>query len=190
MKDAGGNVIAASPAFVRFRDHRPSFDPAVIQRRQSMKEIFHGLKRAGVRRQSLYLAWDFTVGSEQNLAGGMLHMRDDAYAQLGSGVPAVNVTHIDQNPNSDVLRRVQGTFDVPLYMTNSGAPGGRLVLGADGLPMSVGTFHAEFRCLIPPRRSAPTARRTPGVGSCTGTVCSAARTRSKASRRSSTSTTW
>ena len=35
--------------------------------------------------KSLYLAWDFTVGSEQNLAGGMLHMRDDA---MHNSVPA------------------------------------------------------------------------------------------------------
>src|SRR4029078_7101159 len=128
------------------------------------KRVFKELQRAGVRRQSLYLAWDFTVGSEQNLARGMLHMRDDAYAQLGTGVPAVNVTQVDPNPNSDVLRRVRGTFDVPLYMTNGGAPGGRLVLGADGLPMSVGTFHAEFRCLIPASAVGANGAVNPGRG--------------------------
>ncbi len=164
MRDPGGNVIPASPAFVTFRDHRPSFDPAVIQRRQAMNRILAGLQRVGVHRQSLYLAWDFTVGSEQNLAGGMLHMRDDAYAQLGNGVPVVNVTQVDQNPNSNVLRRVRGTFDVPLYMTNGGAPGGRLVLGADGLPMSVGTFHAEFRCLIPASAVGADGKANPGRG--------------------------
>jgi hypothetical protein len=164
MKDANGNVLPASAAFARFRDHRSSFDPAVVQRRASMRRVFTQLRMAGVRRQSLYLAWDFTVGSEQNLAGGMLRMRDDAYAQLGTGVPAVTVTHVDQNPNSDVLRRVQGTFDVPLYMTNGGAPGGRLVLGSDGLPLSVGTFHAEFRCLIPASAVGSNGQANPARG--------------------------
>jgi hypothetical protein len=164
VKDASGNVIPATPAFAQFRDHRPSFDPVIVQRRKAMNTIFSQLQRAGVRRQSLYLAWDFTVGSEQNLAGAMLHMRDDAYAQLGSGVPAVTVTHVDQNPNGSVLRRVQGTFDVPLYMTDGGAAGGRLVLGSDGLPVSVGTFHAEFRCLIPDSSVGSDGRANPARG--------------------------
>ena len=59
---------------------------------------------------------------------------------------------------------MQGTFDVPLYMTNGGAPGGRLVLGADGLPMSVGTFHAEFRCLIPASAVGADGTANPGRG--------------------------
>ncbi len=149
MRVASGNVIAASPAFQVFRDHRPSFDPAVFTRRQAMDQVFAQLEGAGVRRQSLYLAWDFTVASQQGLSGRMLHMRDDAYAALGSGVPAFQVTTSDENPNPNVARRVQGTFDVPLYLTNDGAPGGRMVLDAKGLPIRTGTFHAAFRCLVP-----------------------------------------
>ena len=32
-------------------------------------------------RDDLYLAWDFTVASERNLAERMLHMRDDAFSR-------------------------------------------------------------------------------------------------------------
>ncbi len=149
LKDASGNVIPASPEFSVFRDHRPNMDATVFARRQSINRVFSDLEPAGVRRQSLNLAWDFTVASEQGLAGRMLHMRDDAYAQLGAGVPAFHVNTVDLNPNASILKRVRGTFDVPLYLTNNGAPGGRLVLGPDGLPTRMGTFHAEFRCLIP-----------------------------------------
>jgi hypothetical protein len=149
MKNAAGSVIPASPEFAQFRDHRPTFDTNVVARKFAMNRTFAQLESGGVRRQSLYLAWDFTVASQHDLSSRMLHMRDDAYAQLGSGVPAFQVTSIDANPNSDVLRRVHGTFDVPLYMTNNGAPGGRLVLDANDMPVRVGTYHAEFQCLVP-----------------------------------------
>jgi hypothetical protein len=149
LKDADGNVIPASPAFATFRDHEPNMTPDVFARRRSIDRVFADLEQAGVQRQSLYLAWDFTVASEQGLAGRMLHMRDDAYAALGSGVPAFHVNTVDVNPNADIAKRVRGTFDVPLYLTNNGAPGGRLVLGADGLPIRQGTYQAEFRCLVP-----------------------------------------
>lgn len=163
MKDASGNVIAASPAFQVFRDHRPSVDPAVFTRRQAMDRILAQLEGAGVRRQRLYLAWDFTVASQQGLSGRMLHMRDDAYAALGSGVPASQITSIDENPNPNVARRVRGTFDVPVYLTNGGAPGGRMVLDAQGMPIRTGTFHAAFRCLIPASAAAGGTAR-PGRG--------------------------
>ncbi|HET9729687.1 MAG TPA: hypothetical protein VFR41_09720, partial [Acidimicrobiia bacterium] len=149
LKDAAGNTIPASAAFRVFRDHQPNMTPDVFARRQAIDRVFSDLERAGVRRQDLYLAWDFTVASAQGLSGRLLHMRDDAYAQLGDGVPAFNVTTVTDNPNGDVARRVQGTFDVPLYLTNNGAPGGQMVLDANGMPTLLGTYHAEFRCLIP-----------------------------------------
>jgi hypothetical protein len=149
MRDASGKLIPPSDAFTGFRDHRPSTDESVRARRLSMDRILADLARSGVYPQQLYLAWDFTVASGRGLAGGMLHMRDDAYAQLGEGVPSFSVTHVDENVSSDVLRRVQGTMDVPSYLAGSGAPGSRLVLGPDGLPTRTGTFQAEFRCLIP-----------------------------------------
>jgi hypothetical protein len=150
LRDSSGATIPASAAFAAFRDHEPREEAeGVRSRRPSMERVFADLARSGVERQDLYLAWDFTVASEQGLAGGMLHMRDDAYAQLGAGVPSFTVTHVDANVSSDVLRRVEGTFDVPNYLTGTGAPGSRLVLGPNGLPTRNGTFHADFRCLIP-----------------------------------------
>jgi hypothetical protein len=158
LKDASGNIIPASPAFATFRDHQPNMTPEVFARRQSMDRVFSDLEQAGVHRQSLYLAWDFTVASEQDLSGRLLHMRDDAYAALGSGVPAFHVDSVQVNPNASVAKRVHGTFDVPLYLTNNGAPGGRLVLDANGMPIRQGTYHAEFLCLVPNSAAAAPSR--------------------------------
>jgi hypothetical protein len=163
LKDASGDLIAASPAFRVFRDHRPSVDPAVISRRPAMNRILAQLDGAAAPSSRLYLAWDFTVASQQGLSGRMLHMRDDTYAALGTGVPAFHVTSVDENPEPNIARRVQGTFDVPLYLTNGGAPGGRMSLDARGMPIRTGTFHAAFRCLIPASAAAGGAAH-PGRG--------------------------
>ena len=48
-----------------------------------MNAIFATLGEAGIAKSDLYLAWDFTVASERNLSERMLHIRDDAFAQLG-----------------------------------------------------------------------------------------------------------
>jgi hypothetical protein len=48
-----------------------------------MESIFRKLRKAGIGRRSLYLAWDFTVASERNLTERALHLRDDAFALLG-----------------------------------------------------------------------------------------------------------
>ncbi len=149
LMDANGNEIGASDAFKQFRDHNDSHDPAVKERKKSMHAVFRDLARAGVHRKDLYLAWDFTVASAESLAGRLLHMRDDAYGQLGAGTPSFQVTQVNDNVSANVLRRVRGTFEVPMYLTGSGEPGSRLVLGPDGQPVRTGTFQAEFRCLIP-----------------------------------------
>jgi hypothetical protein len=149
MKNVSGATLHAPIGFTAIRDNLSTDNGALEARRASVNAVINDLRTTGVQRSSLYLAWDFTVASARGLAGGMLHMRDDAYARLRHGVPAVNVTTVDENVSADVLRRVQGTFDVPLYLTDNGAPGSRLVLGRDGLPVRTGTYHAEFRCIIP-----------------------------------------
>ena len=62
------------------QDRRRARSSAVAR---TSSEIFKALKKAGVKRGSLYLAWDFTVASERSLTGRMLHIRDDAFGTLG-----------------------------------------------------------------------------------------------------------
>ncbi len=149
LKNASGTQLPAPASFRIVRDTKRPADPALAARKADIDQVVGALKKNGVKRQSLYLAWDFTVGSEQSLAGGMLHMRDDAYNALGSGVPAVTVTRVDPQYSSTILRRIQGTFSVPQYLTGNGSAGSRLVLGPDGLPQRNGTYQAQFECIVP-----------------------------------------
>ncbi|WP_244295526.1 hypothetical protein [Micromonospora orduensis] len=168
MRDSTGASIPAPKAFTAYAKgvglgHR---DPRVPQ----MKRIIADLNRTGVKRHSLYLAWDFTVASRQGLTGRMLAMRDSAFADLRRAAPSFTVTQVtDYAPEQDPLiaRQVTGTIGVPSYLTGDGGPGSRLHYGPLGgggtpptpnaLPTPSGvTTAADFVCNIP--RSASAAR--------------------------------
>lgn len=83
LRDANGEVIPAQRPFQIYRDRVMTSDPLVESRRAHFESLFSDLGRAGIEREDLYLAWDFTVASERNLTERMLSIRDDAFAQLG-----------------------------------------------------------------------------------------------------------
>jgi len=131
--------------------------------------IFTTLRRAGVKRtRSLYLAWTFTVASTKSLAGRMLHIRDDAFAQLGDknladGIVAgrapsfaiTSVTDLAPEDDANIARRVAGTITVPCYLDQPGCPTGATFhydgKGKDALPaqMPGNVAQAPFVCNIP-----------------------------------------
>ena len=159
LVDAAGLPLAPSPAFVAYRDALRTTDPTFEARRPAMTRIFADLAAAGVARDDLQLAWDFTVASTASLTGRMLAIRDDAFARLGEAAPAFAVEEVIENPNAFTRRRVTGTFQMPLYLTNGGAPGGRLVLDAQGRPQrQPGAFTARFTCNLPPAAETEPAR--------------------------------
>ncbi len=89
LRDANGAPIGARDAFRFFRDRiatSPRID-AFEARRSRMERIFGDLAQAGIARDDLYLAWDFTVASERNLSERVLAARDDALKQLGDSTP-------------------------------------------------------------------------------------------------------
>ena len=161
LKDAAGTVLKAPAGFRYYRDTLPSNKPQINQRRLHFENIFKKLRSAGIKRSSLYLSWDFTVASDENNSERALAMRDKAFAELGdtnladldvpagSDAPAFTVTSVTPDPNVDIAKRVEGTFEVPCFMTDNCASGARLKLGADGLPEKTGMYTANFTCIIP-----------------------------------------
>ncbi|WP_285788105.1 hypothetical protein [Micromonospora sp. NBRC 101691] len=166
MRDGGGTLIPAPRAFTAYVSgaglgHR---DRRVPQ----MKRILTDLGRGGIKRHSLYLAWDFTVASRHGLTGRMLAIRDGAFAALGRAAPSFTVTRVtDYQPEQEPLiaRQVIGTVGVPSYLTGDGGPGSRLHYGPAGgagtpptpnaLPTPSGTtVAADFVCNIPRSASA------------------------------------
>ncbi len=149
VKDSAGRALEAPPVFRAYRDGIDSDVAGFAQRRDHFETIFADLAAVGFERSSAFLAWDFTVASTPNLTGRMVHIRDDAFAHLGSAAPAFSVTSVQPGTRAGTARVVEGTFEVPNYLTGTGAPGATFEEDATGLPVRNGTFTAVFRCVIP-----------------------------------------
>ena len=171
-----------------------------------MEDIFRTLKRAGIRRNELYLAWDFTVASERNLSERLLSIRDDAFAQLGDtdlddltvqgSSPQFAVTRAcddsgctppeqpelgcsDVSGNSRVARCVEGRVLVPCYLNAPGCPtGSQFAYGLEWPAASDPRQHGPRQ--FPVHRPALGGRgrnRHPADRRSTATACSATRRR-------------
>lgn len=106
-----------------------------------MDRIFQDLQEAGWtvsgNASSLYLAWDFTTASAQNVTGSLLAIRDNAFEQLGESkaqvdagedagaAPAFTVSSVSNfapSQNTNVAREIQGSFTVPCYIAPTCSP--------------------------------------------------------------------
>jgi hypothetical protein len=148
--DSSGDVLTASPGFAALRDLSPSDDPDVEVRRPLYADIFARLGAAGVERESLQIAWDFTTASEQHITRDLLHMRDTALALYGEDEGpdfTIDVVDTDFHPET-IAYRLEGTIEVPLFL-DSPAAGGRLVRGDDGLPVIDGYANYRWIAMIP-----------------------------------------
>jgi hypothetical protein len=145
--DGEGAPVAASPGFAALRDGTPSDDPVIEFRRAHFEEIFTTLENAGIAREDLQIAWDFTTASRENHTGAMVHIRDDALSNYPDGVP-YTVELKNENLREGIVCRLEITFDMPLYMTQ-GEAGGLLNLGEDGLPEQNGTFPYAAAMIVP-----------------------------------------
>jgi hypothetical protein len=151
--DRTSAAIGPSDVFRAYRDRLRTDVPEVEARRPHIEGLFHTLRRARVDRGDLVLAWDFTVASGRNLSERLLAMRDDAFRQLGDAAPAFTVTASRPSSRANLLREVEGTFEVPSYLTGTGGPGSVLNNG-DGqssspIPERNGTYTAQFMCTVP-----------------------------------------
>lgn len=149
LRDASGALIAPGPVFRAIRDSGISPVAGYTHRMAELLPVFRALTEAGVAQSDLYLAWDFTVASTANLTGRMLHLRDDAFDRLGGAAPAFTVTSVTPGTREGTARVVEGTFQVPNYLTGTGAPGAVFNEDAAGLPQANGSFTASFRCVVP-----------------------------------------
>ena len=154
LRRADGSLIEPDRAFRVHRDNVPTFIPEIEARRPAMQQMISQLNVAGMLRQDMYLAWDFTVASERSLSERSLSIRDQTFDALGAeGTLGFTVTNVQENVGSNILRRVTGTFEVPNYLTGSGAPGSTFNYDdpsdPDALPSPNGVFNAAFVCNIP-----------------------------------------
>ena len=149
LQDSSGKAIEPGDAFHAYRDGTKTSDPTTEERRPHMQDVLKTLDGAGVKRDDLFLAWDFTVASERNLSERMLHIRDNVFGSLDNKAPTFQVTQVEDDVDERVARRVSGTFTVPSYLTGDGGPGNGFDTGQNGLPQRNGEYTAPFTCIIP-----------------------------------------
>ena len=162
LTDTAGTPLQAPDAFRYYRDGLPSDQAQINDRRDHYEGIFDSLKKAGIKRSSLYLAWDFTVASDENNYHRVLSMRDRAFHELGDDTMADGIVqgdspafHVDSvtnytaGQNSRVARRVIGTYTVPCFLEPNCEAGGTMNLDSNDLPSRNGNYEANFDCIIP-----------------------------------------
>jgi len=148
--DQNGQPIPASPGFAALRDLTPTDDPDIEVRRPLYADIFARLEQAGVARENLQIAWDYTTASEQHITRDLLVMRDKALAMYGEDEGpsyTIDVVDTDFYPE-DIAYRLEGTIEVPLFLDSPDA-GGRIVRGADGLPEIQGMATYDWIAIVP-----------------------------------------
>ncbi|WP_068924713.1 hypothetical protein [Planobispora rosea] len=166
LKNAAGEKLPVPGTFARLLGERlPSGDP-LAARQRALRRTLGDLSRAGVDTRGLHLAWEFTVASEQGIAGPVLSMRDQALRALRGRSPEFTVTGVtDLPPERDphIAREVSGEIEVPNFLDEPGGPpGSNLNRGPDGLPRPLGdTLKAQYQCVIP--RSALTRPAHPSL---------------------------
>lgn len=161
LKDRTGKALTAPRGFRYYRDDVASADSAVNKRRRHFDRMFATLENSGIKRSGLYLAWDFTVASDMNIAGRVLSMRNRALRELGEtttadsvvdGVaPQFTVDSVVEDAIPGQARQIRGTYSVPCYLTPSCADdvNGVFALGSGGKPVKTGAYSVEYICNIP-----------------------------------------
>jgi hypothetical protein len=152
VKNAAGDVIEPSEAFVALRDGTSSPEKSVELRRALYDDIFARLDQAGVARDDLQIAWDYTTASREGTTRVLLAMRDAALDAVGDDGPEYVVDSVEENPNSHIRYRIHLTMTVPLFLNHpdlSTDPAPALSLGADGLAVQNGTMRQEVLVHVP-----------------------------------------
>lgn len=173
LTDGTGKPLAAPNAFRYYRDSIPSKEPKIESRRDHFERIFRDLKKAGVKRSELYLAWDFTTASNENNYKRTLSMRDRAFAELGDtnladkivqgDAPEFTIDSVETftpAQDSQIARKIKGHFMVPCFLEPNCGPGGTMNLDANGLPTRNGMYEANMECIVPQVAVEPGADKT------------------------------
>ena len=128
LTDIDGAALPQPDAFVALRDDIVTDDSQVEALRPRYEELFAAADAAGWPRDSLHLAWELQVASEDWVLGAIRSMRDQTLADIeANGVPyTIDSVVLDQNENVGWM--VKGTFQPTTFLTDDYT----LVRNADG----------------------------------------------------------
>jgi hypothetical protein len=123
--------------------------------RKRYDDIFAAFEAAGIPRDELVVAWDFTTGSDAQINADMLGARDAALAAMGERAANMHYTVTTDEPVDDgaqIKRRIKGTFQAPMLLTD--VLRGSMRRDASGKPVTDGTADFPFVAMVPACASA------------------------------------
>jgi hypothetical protein len=151
LVDDSGKTLPATRGFAALRDKGDSPVVGIEERRAHFEsDIFPALAQAGVSRDSLQLAWDFTTTSEDSVTRVLLSMRKQLFDTIGADGPAATITSVDEPTTGSIAKIITGIAKVPSFLLPKSADGiKRVMFDANDLPVLTGTIDTEFTLQIP-----------------------------------------
>ena len=152
IKTASGELPTPPPLFDRIANgDPPDGDLLAAAEAARMPAILASLKIAGVKKDDCLVAWDFVTGSDEQLTGHVLSMRDQALASAGPTGIGYTITSVEDDFDEPTYRRIRGTFTAPAFLDNEdeSKPEAMLTFDASSKPIMNGTYEAPFTILVP-----------------------------------------
>ncbi len=152
LKGKDGADLPVSAGMQALLDGTMTSHPLLERMRPRFADVLAALAAAGVPQDQLVVAWDFTVASDDFVRRDAITARDRTVAALDGVTQAITI--IDDAPVDDgktIARKITGTFDTPLFLTNDGAFADRTIIARDaqGLPAVQKMYRAPFTAIVP-----------------------------------------
>lgn len=146
-----GGELPVPPGFAALRDGKTTSHALLEGMRPRFAETLAALATAGVPEADLVVAWDFTVASDAYVHADMIAARDRAIDALATHPIAYAIQSDTPEDGVIIKRKLEGTLDAPLFLTNNGAdnPGTTIARDGAGLPAVQGFYQIPFDAIVP-----------------------------------------
>ena len=150
VKSRDGGDLPISEGFAALRDGKHTDHALLEAARPRLVEALDAIEAAGFPADELVVAWDFTVASDAFLHSDMIAARDRALVALANHPIGYTIV-TDQPVDVMIRRRITGTLDAPLFLTQGGGvlPGTTIARDADNLPAVQGFYQIPFTAIVP-----------------------------------------
>ncbi|MEJ7598040.1 MAG: hypothetical protein WKG01_09050 [Kofleriaceae bacterium] len=151
VRSKSGGELSSPPGFVALRDGTSTSHALLEAMRPRFGDVLSALATAGVPAEQLVVAWDFTVASDAFIHSDMIAARDRAVTALASHPIAYAIESDTPEDQVVIKRKIMGTLDAPLFLTNDGEQrnGTTIARDAVGLPAVQGFYQIPFQAIIP-----------------------------------------
>lgn len=116
LRDKNGNALEPPRVFKALRDQEARVSPAIEEMKPHYEEIFSFAEQHGYKRESLLMAWDFPVASEDYILGSVLSMREKTMEAVKNNELGYKITKVSTDPNQYVTKIIEGDFEVPTFL--------------------------------------------------------------------------